>query len=190
MDAVNRSKNGQEVGSNRTECTGTQPMGWYAVYTAPRAEKQVYLRLIKMDIETFLPTLRVRKVWSDRIKWVDEILFPSYVFVHCSSVQLRALLLVEGVVRVVYYNGGPALIKDVEIQEIKNFLACAEEGQLEVGEQVQILTGGLKLVTGKVKKIGRTHLYLYLDRLGALVCVRKENVIKTAHRKDSIPKKV
>lgn len=156
--------------------------GWYAIYTAPRAEKKVFERIVILGHEVFLPTVRVRKIWSDRIKLVDEVLFPSYVFVRCSPLNLRDILYVEGAVRIVYYDKAPALIPDKDIHEIRNFITQAIDCQIEMGEQVQILTGGLKLVTGKVTKIGRTHLYLYLEQLGAFVCVRKDNVKKSQTR--------
>lgn len=153
--------------------------GWYAIYTAPRAEKKLVERLGLLGYEIFLPTIRVRKIWSDRIKMVDQVLFPSYVFVHCAPTNLRDIIYIEGAVKIVYYNNAPAQIREQDIQEIRNFILQAAECQIEIGEQVQILTGGLKLVTGKVTKIGRTHLYLYLEQLGAFVCVRKDNVKKS-----------
>lgn len=162
--------------------------GWYAIYTAPRAEKKVRDRLaakipndpnVINTSNVFLPTTRVKKIWSDRVKVVEQVLFPSYVFVYCFEDFLRELLMVEGVVRIVYYNGSPAIIPDKEIQEIRRFVDLAGECEPAVGEQVQILTGGLKLLTGKIQRIGKSHLYLCLDKIGISVCVRKENVKKT-----------
>lgn len=125
---------------------------WYVLYTAPRAEKQVNDRLKAKGTEIWLPLHRSPRVWSDRIKIVEVPLFNSYIFVRCREFELRDLLSVYGVIRIVYYNGKPALVKEKEIEAIKEFLEQATNYPLCVGEEVEILTGSFKNVSGKVKK--------------------------------------
>ena len=45
---------------------------WYALYTHPRAEKQVYNRLIEYGVVTFLPLQKTFRMWSDRKKLVEK----------------------------------------------------------------------------------------------------------------------
>ena len=45
---------------------------WYAIYTRPRAEKQVYQRLTESGIETYLPMQKTIRQWSDRKKIVEK----------------------------------------------------------------------------------------------------------------------
>ncbi|MCD7936482.1 MAG: UpxY family transcription antiterminator [Tannerellaceae bacterium] len=155
-----------------------QPANWYALYTAPRAEKQVEDRLKKKGMSCYLPILRTRRVWSDRIKIVDVPLFNSYIFVYCEEHQLRDLLKVYGVIRIVYYDGRPAVIRPKEIEAIREFLSLAENQTLCVGEEVEILTGAMKNISGKVKKIKKNYLILFLEQLGATVVVKVEEVAK------------
>ena len=54
---------------------------WFAVYTKPRSEKKLRSLLEKFSIESYLPLLRVKKKWSDRIKIIENPLFTSYLFV-------------------------------------------------------------------------------------------------------------
>jgi transcriptional antiterminator RfaH len=61
--------------------------GWYLIYTMPRHEKKVHTRLTEMSIDTFLPTRKVLRAWHDRKKYIDEPLFPSYVFVYLNDLQ-------------------------------------------------------------------------------------------------------
>lgn len=110
-------------------------------------------------------------MWSDRIKIVARPLFSSYVFVRTKDCHLRDFLSVEGVVRVIYYDKKPAILSDKEIAQIRRFIELTENGIIEVGDTVEILTGGLKSVSGKVQRIEKTHLYIYLEQLGASVCV-------------------
>lgn len=121
---------------------------------------------------------RTPRVWSDRVKMVDIPLFSSYIFVRCSDPVLRTLIQVYGVSRIVYYNGKPALVRQQEIDAIKAFLEQASEHALVPGDEVEILCGAMKHVSGKVKKIKKNHLLLYLEQLGATVCVKLDDVAR------------
>lgn len=151
---------------------------WYVLYTAPRAEKQVKERLEKINIECWLPLHRSPRVWSDRIKMIDVPLFMSYVFVKCKEYELRPLLTVYGVSRIVYYNGKPAVVREKEIEAIRNFLEQASEHPLCPGDEVDIVCGAFKNISGKIKKIKKSYLVLFLEQLGATVCVKLDAVIK------------
>jgi transcriptional antiterminator RfaH len=61
--------------------------GWYLIYTKPRHEKKVHSQLSEMKIDSFLPTKKTLRNWHDRKKYVDEPLFPSYVFIYLSDMQ-------------------------------------------------------------------------------------------------------
>lgn len=152
---------------------------WYVLYTSPRAEKQVKERLDKIPVENWLPLHRCPRVWSDRIKMVDVPLFSSYVFVRCREYELRMLLQVYGVSRIVYYNGKPAVVRDKEIETIREFLDRASEHPLCPGDEVDIVCGAFKNISGKIKKIQKSYLVLFLEQLGATVCVKLDTVIKS-----------
>ena len=151
---------------------------WYVLYTAPRAEKQVADRLSLAGITNWLPLHRSPRVWSDRVKIVEVPLFNSYIFVNCREVDLRGLLNVYGVSRIVYYDGKPAIVRQHEIDAIKEFLEAAATKKLCIDEEVEILRGAMKQVSGKVKKIKKKHLILYIEQLGAMVCVNLADVAK------------
>ena len=151
---------------------------WYVLYTSPRAEKQVQNRIAALGIECWLPLHRSPRVWSDRVKIVEGPLFNSYVFVYCSDSVLRDLIYVYGVVRIVYYNGKPAIVRPKEIDAIKEFLEQASDHTLCPGEEVEILCGAMKHISGKIKRIKKTHLLLYIEQLGATVCVKLDDVAR------------
>ena len=77
-----------------------------------------------------------------------------------------------------YYNGKPAVVRQKEIDAIQDFLDQASEHALCPGEEVEILCGAMKHVSGKVKKIKKNHLVLYLEQLGATVCVKLDDVAR------------
>lgn len=61
--------------------------GWYVVYTKPRHEKKVHTRLTEKNIASILPTKKVLRSWHDRKKYVEEPLFPSYIFIQLNSMH-------------------------------------------------------------------------------------------------------
>ncbi|MDD3080056.1 MAG: transcription termination/antitermination NusG family protein [Paludibacter sp.] len=150
------------------------------MYTAARAEKQVEIRLQQMGIACYLPLLTTKRKWSDRYKLVDVPLFSSYIFVYTTDAILRTLNSVNGVSHIVYYLGQPAIVKCTEINSIKRFLIEANEGELlyNIEDELLIGCGPLKNISGKVKKISKTHIILYLDQIGTTVCVKKDQVLK------------
>lgn len=151
---------------------------WYVLYTSPRAEKKVKGRLDELAIENYLPLHRSPSVWSDRVKMIDKPLFNSYVFVRCKEYELRSLLQVYGVSRIVYYTGKPAVIRQKEIDAIRLFLEEAAEHSLCEGEEVEILNGALKNISGKVRKVKKNYLLLFIEQLGVSVAVNLSNVAR------------
>ena len=145
---------------------------WYVLYTAPRAEKKVEERLRERGVECYLPLHRSPQVWSDRVKMVDKPLFISYVFVRSTETEaLNFVRQIYGVARAVFYNGRPAIVQPSEIEAIRAFLEQAANHPLTVGEEVEILSGALKQVSGVIQKIGRNRLRLFIEQIGVTVTV-------------------
>ncbi|MDR2040702.1 MAG: UpxY family transcription antiterminator [Tannerella sp.] len=145
---------------------------WYAFYCLPRAEKKVKDRLEALGKEAYLPLHRAPRAWSDRVKMVDIPLFPSYIFIRCREGELHPLLReVHGVIRIVYHCGRPAVIRPQEIDAIRRFLELAVERPLCEGEEVEILAGSFRHISGKIRKIKKKYLILYIEPLGSLVSI-------------------
>ena len=97
-------------------------MNWYALYTKPRNEKKVEEQLHKMGLEVFCPKVSVVKQWSDRKKKVSQPLIPSYVFIKIKEQERDLVFSVSGVVRYLFFLGKPAIIKESEINAMKETL--------------------------------------------------------------------
>lgn len=78
--------------------------------------------MTERGIESYCPLNRTRKKWSDRIKWVDEPLFKSYVFVKIREEEATTVRMITGVVNFVYWLGKPAVVREKEIAIIRKFL--------------------------------------------------------------------
>ncbi len=141
---------------------------WYVLYTKPNQEKKAKEQLDKLCIENYLATIRRNKVWSDRIKIVDEVLLKSYIFI-CGdeSDRLQALEL-PSIVRCLFDRGKIAIVPDWQIQNLKIFLSKAENvfvsaGKLE-GRKVLVKDGPFAGIIGTIQKhLNRNYLSITLD---------------------------
>ena len=101
--------------------------GWYLIYTKPRHEKKVSAQLFESDINNFLPTKKVLRSWHDRKKYVEEPLFPSYVFIYLNELQY-------------FYKG----------LDIDGALCYVRAGK-EIARVSQAVIDNIKLVSSEVK---------------------------------------
>jgi transcription antitermination factor NusG len=144
---------------------------WYAVYTKPRWEKKVNELLLKAGMEAYCPLNKVRKKWSDRIKWVEEPLFKSYVFVKIAEEEQTAVRMVNGIVNFVYWLGRPAIIQDKEIAIIRMFLneyteVRAEPLDLRIDAKIRINRGVLMDKEAKVVEVMNKKVRVVIESIG------------------------
>jgi len=144
---------------------------WYAIYTKPRREKKVGALLQERGIESYCPLNRVRKKWSDRMKWVDEPLFKSYVFVRVLPEDQMKVRVVDGVLNYVYWLGKPAQVKDSEIEDIRRFLDEYSDVEvhpieLKPDDKVLIRSGILMDKTATVQRVLPHTVEVVIESLG------------------------
>jgi len=144
---------------------------WYALYTRSRYEKKVDTLLRQKDIEVYLPLRKVLRQWSDRKKWIEEPLFRCYVFVHVNEKDRIRALETDGVVRMVGFQGKPAVVRDEEIENIRRILKeipCVESCSiLNVGEWVKVIRGPLMGLVGRLEEIRGGHRFVIaIDSIG------------------------
>lgn len=160
---------------------------WYAIYTKPRWEKKVSETLNLMKLESYCPLNKVHRQWSDRKKVVMEPLFTSYVFVRVTEKQHAEIKKVNGVLSLVTWLGKPAVIKDHEIETIKQFLSAhsnvkLEKAQVRISDSVQITAGALTGKEGTVVTVKNSSAIVALPTLGYVMFaeLEKTNLKKTA----------
>jgi transcription antitermination factor NusG len=156
---------------------------WYAVYTKPRWEKKVYGLLTEKGMEAYCPLNRVKKKWSDRMKWVEEPLFKSYVFVKVPEEQQSNVRLVNGVVNYVYWLGKPAVIKENEIDIIRKFLNDYDEVEavpleLKKDSRIMIRQGAFMNKEATIIKMLNNKVQVVIESIGfsLIAVINKSNV--------------
>ena len=150
---------------------------WYAIYVKSRAEKKVALELEYNNIDYYLPLIKRLKQWSDRNKWVEEVLFKSYIFVKLPEFDQSKIdvLQTSGVVRFLFWLGKVAEVKCEEILAIKRFLG-EHHSNVKVdfisGSNVEINHGVLKGINGVVDYQTEKDVVLKVEKLGMSLVAR------------------
>jgi transcription antitermination factor NusG len=150
---------------------------WFVLYTKPRWEKKVYTLLTDNNIEAYCPLNKVRRKWSDRVKWVEEPLFKSYVFVRIGAEEETKVRMVNGVVNFVYWLGRPAIVKSKEIEIIRKFLndyeeVWAEPTDLQQDARVIIRRGAFMDKEARVVGVVKNKVKVVIESIGySLVAV-------------------
>lgn len=146
---------------------------WYTVYTRSRAEKKLHSLLVNKNIECFLPLRQILRRRSDRKKWIEQPLLPSYLFVHVTEKSRLDVLETPGAVCYICFDGKPATIPDKQIMYLKNFTQNKPKdlgiytGNLDYRDKVEVISGPLKGVKGEIIQLrGRHRILLRFDALG------------------------
>lgn len=143
---------------------------WYALYTRSRHEKKVEKQLRDKGIASYLPVRRVLRRWSDRKKWVEEPIFRCYVFIRVDEKDRLRALRTYGSVRIVSFNGKPAVVRDEEIENIRRVLrevpAVETCTPLAVGDVVEIQRGPLSGLRGRLEELrGERRLVVAVESI-------------------------
>lgn len=149
---------------------------WYAIYTKSRFEKKLHLALQKSGFQTFLPLVKQKRAWSDRIKTVEVPLLPSYLFVKTTQSQFAQIYYHNGFVRFVTFERQPCVIKEKEIQLleriIRNELPVQQSTHFGVGDSVRIIRGPLRGWEGRVAcKKNKSRIVFVIGGIGQAISV-------------------
>lgn len=125
---------------------------WFALTVKHQHERGVEAALKAWRLDAFLPTYRLRRRWSDRLKELEAPLFPGYVFGRFGPAERVRVLRIPGVARVVGFGGMPAPVAEKEIDAIR--LALASKLPIgpwpypKTGDRVRVEAGPLRGVEG------------------------------------------
>ena len=150
---------------------------WYAAYTKSRSEKKVHARLMEAGFEAYLPLQRKRHQWSDRLKWVEEPLIRSYIFICVDERGYYDAINIPGLVCYVTFEGKAAPIPDRQIDVLK--LLLNEGAEMEVsnerfspGQKIIVISGTLVGMQGEmVEYRGKKKVLVRLGSTGTNILV-------------------
>ncbi len=153
---------------------------WHAIYVKSRTEKKVVDLLINNSIDAYLPILKTMRQWSDRKKMIEMPLFNGYVFVNINPKQKDDVLHTNGVVGFVKHCGQMAVVRDIEIQQLKQLIdlgyivdANQIKQKITTGDKIKITSGLLKNLEGYVLNDSNgKYMEVVLETIGQSIKVK------------------
>ena len=149
---------------------------WYAVYTAPRAEKKVDERLKVAGIEHYLPVQKVKRRWTDRIKEVIVPVVNGYIFVCIAETDFTKVTTIYGALSFVREGGRPVAIPDKQMENLRFMVENADEeieyceDAFDRGEAISIIKGPLTGMMGELVEVKVKHKVLVrLEKFGCAI---------------------
>jgi transcription antitermination factor NusG len=134
-------------------------------------------------VEYYCPIQKVKKQWSDRKKFILEPLFKGYIFVKLEESKKWDILAIEGVLNFIYWLGKPAIVRDVEIENIQKYLCEFEnieigEIALQKGQEVMINQGILMNYKGILIELRNKRAWVRIESMGLVLSAefKKEHI--------------
>ena len=155
------------------------------VYTRSQYDKKVDNTLTSKRIESYCPTRKVEKQYTDRKKIIEEVIFKSYVFVRINESERLEVLQTDGILNFIYFCGKPAIIRDEEIDIIRKFLnekndsvSTIDEDQFMQDSLVKINHGVFMDNHGTILKANKKRVFVQLTSLSKVLVIEfpKEHV--------------
>ena len=152
---------------------------WYVAFVKAWQEKRVAAALQEMGEEYFLPVQHVRKQWSDRVKWVDQLVLRGMVFIH--TTPKRRIPLMQQIYGIYSYmtDGGAYHPVEIPEPEMKTFMRMVNQSEkpvavvkdpLQKGDKVVVTRGPLVGLEGELVLLKNKHCVMVrFGLLGAAV---------------------
>jgi transcription antitermination factor NusG len=168
------------VAMSQNSCNDAAVVGatneWFAFRVRPRHEKSTALQLREKREEYFLPLIREKRKWANRVTHVDLPLFPGYIFCRSQRFGLLPILKTPGVIDVLRAGASPVPVPEDEIMGLKKAIAASVRMEacpyIDAGQKVDIQEGplaGLNGIVIEVRKSRRLVLSVTLLRRSVLV---------------------
>tara|TARA_X000000368_G_scaffold416993_1_gene412204 strand:+ start:2178 stop:2648 length:471 start_codon:yes stop_codon:yes gene_type:complete len=149
---------------------------WFILYTKPNKEIQVAEHLKELGFVSLCPTITIVKQYSDRKKKIIKPLIPSYVFVFIEDGRRNDVFSIFGVVRYMFWMGKPAIVRDNEIELMKQYhnglYQSVSLTEITRGQLYKISEGIFAGKTGKIIETQKNKIKLELESLGMTVSLR------------------
>jgi transcription antitermination factor NusG len=125
---------------------------WYGLRVRTLGEPKLKEILRHKGYEVFLPTYVNVRRYTDRIKKVNEALFPGYLFCRLDAKHRLSILTTPGVESIVSVAGVPQSISEEEIDAIRKVVDSGALAipwpYIQTGDRVRIEIGSLRGIEG------------------------------------------
>ena len=125
---------------------------WFALQVRSRREAMVTNHLEGQGFDCFLPLYKSTRRWSDRLKEVEQPLFPGYLFCRLNLSNRGPVLMTPGVQQIVGFGRTPVPVEERELESIRQVLSSGLPSlpwpYMHIGERVRVNYGSLVNLEG------------------------------------------
>ncbi len=131
---------------------------WWLVHTLPRQEKALAADLDKLRIAYFLPLVRTRRRYGQRVRQIELPLFPSYLFMCGGGQERYAALMTHRAVAVLPVGDQERFKRELlDMRRVMSGLDTVKVYRgLQRGQRFRVRSGSLMGVEGVVRRERRT----------------------------------
>ncbi|MGI8958249.1 MAG: transcription termination/antitermination protein NusG [Bryobacteraceae bacterium] len=148
---------------------------WYALKVRTRSELLALEGLRNKGYEPFCPTYRERRRYSDRMKVVENVAFPGYLFCRFDLRKKIPVITSRAIEYIVGTHGTPEPIPEQQIASIRRVLGAGAHpvAYFRVGQRVRVEYGALAGVEGILARDASTgRLIISIDLLQRSVALQ------------------
>ena len=160
-----------------TEARPADTLPWFALVIKPQHERAVHEGLQQKGMESFLPTYRATRRWSDRLKKLDLPLFQGYVFCRLERRNRVPVLQTPGVRSIVSFGSEMTPVPEEEIERVRQLVSSGAALEpwpfLKTGQRVRVMAGPLLGLEGILSEMrNTTRVVVGVDMLQRSVAVQ------------------
>jgi len=147
---------------------------WYCARTKPKREHIAAANLRRnLNLEVFLPRLRIERATQRGVVRIIEPLFPCYVFIRCVLDEIiNEIKHTNGISTLVHFGLEIPKVADSIIEELQKCFEAEEpmtvENHLSPGDEVEVADGAFAGMSAQVLRNlpARQRVQILLDILG------------------------
>ena len=145
---------------------------WFAVYTRYNREKLVTKKLNERGINAYLPLQSITKTYTRKVHRVQKPLINCYVFTKITKASYIPVLETPDVVQFVKFSKNLIAIPEQEIEIMRRVtgeqldIEVEEHAKYNIGDEVEIISGNLTGLRGKLLNTGNKKFLINLKHAG------------------------
>ena len=155
-------------------------MSWFAAKTKFKGEFKALDFFKSIGVNSYVPSYKTKKVWSDRIKKVTVPAISGYVFFELSKINYDLVNINPFTKNIVKgLNGLPAIITEKEISTLKKHLEGEDlmcGGNLFEGQKIKIGSGPFIYKKGTINKISCNKVVINIEAINFSLVLNKSSV--------------
>lgn len=144
---------------------------WKVLLVQSRYEFKVEEQFARFGIVHYLPKLKEKRRWSDRIKTLEVPTFPNYLFVYNGDGDRNDVFMARGVMHYVRFNNQDATLRPEDMDLLKRSSTMIQSSSLRPagllrGQEVEVCGGLLSGQRGLlVDWVGKKAVQLRLETI-------------------------